>query len=185
MKTMVEISARHIHLKAEDFRKLFEKDEPTVRNKLSLDYEYAANETVEVVGPEGRFVDVRVVGPLREKSQFELSMSNARVLGIDPPIKISGESGGAKVKIVGPKGEIFEDIAIIPKRHWHLATGLASKLKVRTGQNVAVKIKSRRSVIYYDVITRVDDDFKNHVHLDTDEGNAAGIEKNTTAEIII
>lgn len=185
MKTTVEISARHIHLTKEDFLKLFGKDEPTVRNRLSLDYEYAANETVEVVGPEGRFVDVRVVGPLRNKSQFELSMSNARVLGIDPPIKVSGESGGAKVKVVGPKGEIFENIAIVPKRHWHVSTKIANQMKVKTGREVAVKIKSRRSVIYYDVVTRVDDDFENHVHLDTDEGNAAGVEKNTTAEIII
>ncbi|OGD65939.1 hypothetical protein A2215_04035 [Candidatus Berkelbacteria bacterium RIFOXYA2_FULL_43_10] len=185
MKTTVEISARHIHLTREDFKTLFGCEEPTIRNKLSLDYEYAANETVEVVGPEGRLLDVRVIGPLREKSQFELSMSHARVLGIDPPIKVSGESGGAKIKVVGPVGEILKNIAIVPKRHWHVSTNLAKKLRVKTGQNVAVQIKSKRSTIYYDIVTRVDDDFENHVHLDTDEGNAAGIEKNTSAELII
>jgi putative phosphotransacetylase len=186
MKTTVEISARHIHLTREDFKKLFEKEELTVRNRLSQVYEFAAEESVEIVGPEGSIHDVRIIGPLREYTQAEMSMSNARQIGVDAPLNISGnQKGAADIKIIGPKMEIIRRAAIIPKRHWHVSTKIAKMANVKTGDFVAVKIESSRSLIFYDVVVRVSDEYENHVHLDTDEGNAAAVNKSEKAEVII
>lgn len=186
MRTKIEVSARHIHLTSEDFRKLFGKSDATVRNMLESEKgEFAACETVEIVGPEGRIHNVRVLGPFRSKSQLEIAKSDAILIDIDAPITISGNNEGALVRIIGPKGEISKNIAMIAKRHLHLSPVLSEKWKIRDKSQVKVKINGVRGLILENVVVRVDPRFHNHVHLDTDEGNAAGIDRTSWGEIML
>ncbi len=177
----IEVSARHIHLTKNDFEVLFGKGEILdIRNYLSQPNLFASNKTVEVVGPEQAFNNVRVLGPFREYSQVEISRSDAILTGINAPYKISGDLPGAKVRVIGPKGEITKDIAIVPKRHIHLNNLEAQKLKLRSGQHLSVSVGGNRSTIFHNVEVRVAENFKKTCHLDTDEGNSAGIDKRTT-----
>lgn len=186
MKTNLEISARHIHLSAEDFYILFKLNSMSVRNYLDSEKgAFASQHTVEIVGPNGRMHDIRVLGPLREKSQLELAKSDAIFLDIDAPLELSGSGVGAKVRIIGPKGEIIRNIAMIAKRHWHLSPNLAKKMRLKTGSKVAIKNGGDRALRFENVIVRVKPEFNNHVHLDTDEGNAAGINKIAFGKVIL
>lgn len=185
MKTNLEVSARHIHLSAEDFCSLFKLESMSVRNYLNSEKgAFASKHSVEIVGSKGRMHNVRVLGPFREKSQLELAKSDAIALDIDAPLELSGSSVGARVRVVGPKGEITKNIAMIAKRHWHLSEGMAKKMRLRTGSKVKIKIAGDRAIIFENIIVRVKPEFKNHVHLDTDEGNAAGINKTAFGEVI-
>lgn len=186
MKTNLEISARHIHLSAEDFYVLFKLDSMAVRNYLNSEKgAFASKHTVEIVGPKGRMLNIRVLGPFREKSQLELAKTDAIALDIDAPLQLSGSGSGARVRVVGPKGEITKNIAMVAIRHWHLAENAAKKIRVKTGQKVKIKIVGDRALIFDNVIVRVKPEFKNHVHLDTDEGNAAGINKIAYGEVTL
>lgn len=185
MKATVEISARHIHLTAEDYLTLFGKAEMTKRNNLSQKGEFASTDTVEIVGPKNRLMDVRVLGPFRDDSQFELSKTDCFYLGIEAPYLESGTGKGATVKIVGPKSEILSNIAIVAMRHLHLSPLNASKLGLRDGEFVSIKTDGPRSTTLYKIVIRVADNFINHIHLDTDDANASGITSGDQAEIII
>lgn len=184
-KTTVEVSARHIHFSQADYSELFGNEELTVRNSLSQPGEFASNKTVEIVGPEGRIQNIRVLGPLRDKSKLELSRTDCFVLGVDAPYSVQVENDAAKVKVVGEKGQIVRDIAIVPKRHWHLSSKLAEEIGVENNSLVSLHIVSESSVDFHQVVVRVSDKYLNHAHLNTDEGNAAGINKTCEAEIII
>jgi len=184
MKTNLEISARHIHLSTDDFYTLFKLDSMTIRNYLISEKDaFASKHTVEIVGSKGRMHNVRVLGPFREKSQLELAKSDAISLDIDAPLVLSGSGAGAKVRVVGPKGEITKNIAMIAKRHWHLSKFLADKMRLKTGSKVKIRIAGDRALLFENVIVRIKPEFNNHVHLDTDEGNAAGINKAATGEV--
>lgn len=185
MKVSIEVSARHIHLSEEDCRTLFGVNKLEVRNNLSEKGEFASTRTVEVVGPDDRFKHVRVLGPLRKKSQLELSKTDAVFLGIDAPLTMSGSGKGEKVRIVGEKGEIIADIAMIAKRHLHANPEFAQKYKLKEGGAVKVKINGDRSLILENVIVRISPSFVNNIHIDTDEGNAAGINGIANGELII
>lgn len=184
MKTTIEISARHVHLTKEDFYKLFGTEEITKRNNLSQKGEYAGEETVEVVGTRGRLLKARVIGPIREYSQAEISKTDSVSIGIDAPYRESGTGGGTKVKLVGPKGEIMEDIAIVPMRHLHISPANASTVGVKNGDMVSLPIQGERSVVIRNIVVRVSDNFSNHIHLDTDDANSAGIAHNSKVEFI-
>lgn len=178
MKTTIEVSGRHIHLTTEDFFELFNQRALTVNHYLESDHkQFSAKETVEIVGPKNHFVKVRVVGPFRDYTQFELSKTDAYVLDIDAPLKLSGTGSGATVRVIGKKGEITKNIAIIAKRHLHISTKIADKNRLRQNDIVKVQIAGNRGLIFDNVVVRVDEVFNNHLHLDTDEGNACGIEK--------
>lgn len=186
MKTNIEISAHHLHLTDEDFKKLFGKNDLTIRNYLlSSKGEFAANEVVELVGPKDRLHNVRIAGPFRDHSQVELSKTDAINMGIDAPLHISGSREGARIRIIGPKGEFTRDIAMIAKRHLHISNEIAEKLKLKSGHKVKIKITGERGLIFENVIVRVNEKYFNHFHIDTDEGNAAGIERSTSGEIIL
>ena len=185
MKIYVEVSARHIHLTREHFKKLFQKDEILLRNRLNGDKEtYASDETVEIVGPGGSMHNVRVLGPFRDNSQVEISRTDAFNLDIDAPLELSESGKGAKIRVIGPRSEITADIAIVAKRHLHISPEKAAAYKLKEGQVIKVKIPGERSLIFDNIIVRINKNFVNHVHLDTDEGNAAGINKIISAEII-
>ena len=184
MKLRIEVSARHVHLSQKDLKKLFCKIKLSFRNKLSETDEFASNETVDLVGPRNTLLNVRVLGPFRDHSQVEISRSNSIYLGIDAPLKLSGDLPGERIRIIGPKGEITKNIAIVPMRHFHANPKMATKLKLKNHSKIKIKILGKRGLIFDNVIVRVDEGYKNNVHLDTDEANAAGIEHLAKGELI-
>lgn len=185
MKVEVEVSARHIHLSIKDCLVLFGKSELTARNSLSQKGEFASEEVVELVGPKKSLHKVRVLGPLRDKSQVEISRSDALSVGIDAPLAISGQGVGAEIKVVGPHGTVQSDIAMVAKRHFHLCPETAHKLKLKSDKMVGVKIHGERSTIFENVVVRVSEKFVDRIHLDTDEGNASGLDRKGYGELIL
>ncbi len=188
MKIPIEISARHIHLSKPHAQVLFGAGhEFKVLKELSQPGQFAYVETVKLVGPKGEIDNVRYLGPFRARTQVEISETDARKLGIDPPFRRSGDlTGSAGVKIVGPKGEVdLKEGVIIALRHIHMDPITAEKLGVKDGDRVKVDVDGVRDLVFENVIVRVRDDFKLSMHLDTDEANAAGIdEENHFGELI-
>lgn len=185
MKVKIEVSARHIHLCAKDCMTLFGTTELTKRNDLSEIGEYASDQTVEIVGPNKRMHNVRVLGPLREKSQLELARSDALFIGVDAPLALSGEGKGCEIKVIGPKGSIQSNIAMVAKRHFHLSPKTAEKLKLKNNSIVKTRIYGDRAAILENIIVRIADNFIDNIHVDTDEGNACGINKIIDGELIL
>ena len=189
MKVPIEISARHAHLSKDDLEKLFGFGFELSKYKdLSQPGQFAAKETVKLVGPLGQIDKVRVLGPCRAKTQVEISETEARALGLNPPIRDSGNLDGAPgVKIIGPKGEV--DLAsgvILALRHIHIDPATAVELGVKNYDRVKVDTIGPRDLLFENVLVRVDPAFKLAMHIDTDEANAAGINKdNHEGEIVI
>ncbi|MFA5947756.1 MAG: phosphate propanoyltransferase [Candidatus Gracilibacteria bacterium] len=176
----VEVSARHCHLSKEDLEKLFGVGyELTKMKQLSIPADFACAETVSIQFGSKKIEKVRVVGPLRKQTQVEISLTDAVGSGVIPQVKASGElMGTSPVALEGPKGAVsLTEGLIVALRHIHCATDEAKKLKLENGDVVSVKISGDRSIIFENVIVRVRDDYKLYMHLDTDEGNAAGINK--------
>ena len=167
----INISARHVHLTREAHAKLFDHD-LTVRNPLNQVGQFAANETVTVKTAKGVFENVRIIGPLRSYNQVELSMTDARKLGIKPPVRKSGHLDGAEVVTIStPKGEITEACCIIADRHVHMNPDTALKLGVVDDEMLKLAIPGVKSGVI-DVKAKVSDDGYFEVHLDTDDANA-------------
>jgi putative phosphotransacetylase len=186
-KIKIEVSARHIHLKREDFEKLFgEGAELTVVKELSQPGMFAANETVKIKNDFFEIDKVRVVGPLRPYTQIELSKTEARNFKIDPPIRRSGDIKNTPgMTIIGPKGQVeIEDGVIIAKRHIHMTPKDAEEISVKDGDLLKVQTVGDRGLIFENVVARVDEIYSWAMHIDTDEGNAAGIDKCGEGEII-
>ena len=176
----VEVSARHCHLCKEDLEKLFGVGyELTKLKQLSQPSDFACNETVNIKVGSKEFMNVRIVGPLREKTQVEISLTDAVGSAVLPPIRLSGDLvGSAGVILKGPNGEVeLSEGLIVAKRHIHCATKEAEEIGIKNGDAVCVKIEGKRPVIFENVLVRVKNDYKLSLHLDTDEGNAAGINK--------
>lgn len=184
MEMKIETSARHIHLTAEDYKTLFGADEPTPIKDLSQK-DKACNEMVSVVGPKSTFEKVRLIVPFREKSQLEVSKTDCFALGIEAPLKVSGDLPGASIKITGPLGKIEQDIAIVAKRHLHLPPDEADKLGLANNDEVEIKVKGDRGLTFSNVIVRIADSFVPFAHVDTDEANAAGLTADATGELIV
>jgi putative phosphotransacetylase len=189
MKIPIEISARHAHFTCEHLETLFG---PGFKLKplkdLSQPGQFAAEETVAIEGPRGRIEKVRVMGPCRDHSQVEVSKTDARVLGIEPPLRVSSDIiDSAPIKVIGPAGTLdLPHGAIIAQRHIHLDPGTAEKLGFAHRHHARVRIGGERALVYDNVVVRVDPNFSPAVHLDTDEGNAAGISaENSEGEIIL
>ena len=176
-KVLVETSARHVHLTEEHVEVLFGKGATlTVKKMLSQPGQFASEERVTLVGPKKSIANVSILGPVRPATQVEVSLTDARTLGVSAPVRESGDiSGTPGLKIVGPAGEI--DIAegvIVAKRHIHFTPEDAEKVGVEDKQIVSVKIDSAdRSVVFGDVVVRVSPKFAAAMHIDTDESNAA------------
>ena len=167
----INISARHVHLTREAHAKLFDHD-LTVRNPLNQVGQFAANETVTVKTAKGVIENVRIIGPLRSYNQVELSMTDARKLGIKPPVRKSGHLDGAEVVTIStPKGEITEACCIIADRHVHMNPDTALKLGVVDDEMLKLAIPGVKSGVI-DVKAKVSDDGYFEVHLDTDDANA-------------
>ncbi len=176
-KVLVETSARHIHLTKEAVEALYGKGaELTVKKMLSQPGQFACgNEKITLVGPKGSLA-VSVLGPERKSNQVELSYTDARALGLaGVPVRESGDTAGTPgLKLVGPAGEItINEGVIIAKRHIHMTPADAEAFGVKDKQIVKVKINSERSLIFDDVVVRVNPNFALAMHIDTDECNAA------------
>lgn len=188
MKILVETSARHIHVSKEVFEKLYGEG-ATLTNKkdLSQPGQFACAEKVTVVGPKGEMT-MSILGPFRKDTQVEISLTDARKLGVVAAVRESGDITGTQgCKLVGPKGECEIDCGIIAaKRHIHLTPKEAVEFGVEDKQVVSVKVETNgRSLIFCDVVVRVNENFAPAMHIDTDESNAAGITGNLDGEIIL
>lgn len=183
----VGVSARHIHLTAEHVAILFGAGyELTEMKPLSQPGQYAANETVAVIGPKGTFQKVRILGPVRPATQLEISRTDAFSIGVKPPVRESGDiKGSAGVTIQGPAGEVtIEEGVIVAARHIHFHTSDAENWGIVDKQKLRVRVGGERGVIFENVVARVSPNFALDMHIDTDEANAAGVENGQQAEII-
>jgi len=187
MKIPIEVSARHVHLSATDFEKLFGKGKTLspIKN-LSQIGEFASEEKIILLNRDKKIENVRILGPFREKSQAEISLTDAYNLKLSPlpKIKVSGDlANTTNIEVKGPKGSV-KIPCIIAKRHLHCSIAEAKKLKLKNNQKVSVKISGERELIFKGVIVRINEKFRLALHIDTDEGNAAGIAGKTFGELI-
>lgn len=185
---IIETSARHVHLTAKDLEILFgEGAKLTPKRDLSQPGQFLSEERVRIEGPKRALDNVSILGPVRSATQVELSLTDARSLGVDAPVRESGDiDGSAPMKIVGPKGQI--DIAqgvIAAKRHIHITPEDAEKYGVKNHQIVKVKVSGPRALTFDEVVVRVSENFRTFMHIDTDESNAAAIKGNVEGEIIL
>ena len=184
----VSLSNKHLHLKQEDIEKLFGKGyKLNVFKPLAQPGQYACEEKVDIIGPKGALKGVRVLGPARPETQVEISMTDARTIGIPAPVRESGKLVGTPgCKLSGPCGEVNLDHGVIlALRHIHLSESQAREAGVKDKDIVALKIGGERGVIFNNVLIRSGEGHEKEVHLDTDEGNAAGCGAGAMAEIII
>lgn len=188
LRIPVEVSARHAHLTQATVEKLFGSGyRLRQRTQLSQPGQYAAHETVTLIGPRGRIENVRLMGPPREADQVEISRSDEFLLGIDAPVRISGDLRNTPgITLEGPAGRTTIASGVIcARRHIHMSPDDARRFGVRDHDVVRVHIDSDgRDLVFGDVSVRVSADFRLRLHLDTDEANAAGIGKNDDAELL-
>lgn len=183
----IGVSARHIHLSEEHVEALFGSGYTLTEMKpLSQPGQYAANETVAVIGPKGQFEKVRILGPVRKRTQLEVSRTDAFALGVKPPVRESGDiAGSAGIKLQGPAGEVtIEEGVIVAARHIHFHSSDAERWNIEDKQRLRVRVGGDRGVVFENVIARVSDEFALDMHIDTDEANAAGIANGDSGEII-
>jgi propanediol utilization protein len=184
----IAVSARHAHLSQATIEQVFGiGHQLRPRTWLSQTGQFAAQETVSLVGPKGRLDNVRVMGPPREQDQIELSRTDETVLGIEAPVRLSGDLASTPgIVVEGPTGRrSLQSGVISARRHIHMNPQEADRLGVRDGQTVQVRIdSSNRDLTFGDVTVRVRPDFRLELHLDTDEANAAGITNGAWAELL-
>ncbi|OGS45763.1 MAG: hypothetical protein A2539_07970 [Elusimicrobia bacterium RIFOXYD2_FULL_34_15] len=184
---IVNVSNRHLHLLKEDFEKLFGKDYQLIKIKgLMQPGEFASKDTVTIKGSKGEIKNVRVLGPLRKATQVEISKTDTYILGVNAPVKLSGDlAGSAPITIFGPKGTIeLKAGCIIAKRHVHMTPKDAEHFQVKHGDVLKVKVEGERGLIFDNVIVRVREDMALEYHVDTDEANASGIKNGDKVTIL-
>ena len=172
----ISISAHHIHLSQADVETLFGADHQlTPRADLAQPGQFACEETVTLVGPRREIPRVRVLGPVRKETQVEISRTEEFMLGVNAPVRMSGDLDGSPGLILrGPEGEIKLDKGvIIAQRHIHMTPEDALLFGLKDKDMVMVRIEGDRELIYGDVMVRVNPSYKLEMHVDTDEGNAA------------
>ena len=187
MKFVVETSARHVHVTQEDLETLFGKGhELTKKKDLSQPGQFACEEKVTIVGSK-KEMKASILGPVRPETQVELSLTDARSIGVDAPIRESGEiAGSGACKLVGPAGEVeLKEGVIAAKRHIHATPEDAEELGVKDKDVVSVKIDTEgRSLVFGDVVVRVSPKYALAMHIDTDESNAAACGREVFGEIV-
>ena len=185
-KVLVETSARHMHLTQKAVDVLFgEGYQLTKKKDLSQPGQYACAEKVEVIGPKGSLM-MSILGPTRPEDQVEVSFTDARALGITPPIRESGDiagTPGCTLKVGENTYEMKEGV-IVAKRHIHMTPADAAELGVSDKEIVEVRLNTARPLTFGDVVVRVSEKFALAMHIDTDEANAAGAAGNVMGEIV-
>ncbi|WP_303867076.1 phosphate propanoyltransferase [Acetobacterium wieringae] len=186
-RVVLGISNKHIHLSKKDIETLFgEGYELTNMKDLKQPGQYAAKESVKVIGPKGCFDKVRILGPARPESQIEISLTDARTLGIKAPVCESGQLEGTPgITLEGPCGTVtLTHGVIVALRHIHMPPDIAEKLGIKDKDWVSVETCGVRKTIFCNVLARVSDKFDYEMHLDTDEANAAGLNNDDYLKII-
>jgi len=182
------ISNRHIHLTSKTFHQLFgDKAEFESMRPLYQPGEFASTHTLTIVGPKLRSIPgVRILGPLRNYDQVEVSLTDAIFLGIDPPVTNSGNlKDAAPLTLVGPNGSVYlEKCAIVANRHLHMTTKDAARLGVKEGDYCRVRIGGEKPTVFENVLVRTNDNWKLQIHLDTDDANAANVREETLVEFL-
>ena len=184
----VGVSARHVHLTQEHVEILFGKGYQLTKKKELMGGQFASNELVTIVGLKLRAIEnVRILGPVRSRSQVEISSTDAIKLGVKAPVRESGDvAGSAPVALVGPKGALYlTEGCIVAKRHIHMSPKDAAQAGVKDGDIVSVKVENERGTVFSQVKIRVDESFTLEMHIDTDEANAAKIATGDTVRIIM
>lgn len=187
MKVKIGISARHLHLSDEDLITLFGEGfvlEP--KNPLTQTGEFASTSIVDLRGPKGELKGVRVVGPTRSHTQVEISKTDSYVLGVNPPVRDSGDlTGSVGVTVVGPKGIVeLQEGCIIASRHIHLNREEALKYGLEHGSVVRVQVGGEKGGILDNVHVKLKDNFVFELHLDLDDANAHLLKNGDEGEII-
>ena len=182
------VSNRHIHITEATFKKLFGANaEFEVMRPLYQPGEFASKHTVTIVGAKQRAIQgVRILGPLRNYDQVEVALTDARTLGINPPVVNSGDLDTAvPLTLVGPAGSVYlEKCAIVASRHVHMTNSDATRFGVKEGDFCSVRVSGEKSTIFENVLVRINDAWKLQIHLDTDDANAANIRSEVSVEFI-
>ncbi|MGE5702028.1 MAG: acetate/propionate family kinase [Clostridia bacterium] len=187
MKVPVGISNRHLHISEEHLEQLFGKGYKLRKlRELKQVGQFASEETVTLVGPKGTISNVRILGPVRKQTQVEISRTDGYLLGVEPPIRDSGDlEQSAGVTLVGPKGTVtLEEGVIIAFRHIHFSLEDANHFGVADKELVSVAVGGLRSLVLENVLCRVHKDYRLEFHIDTDEANAAGLTNGMEVEVI-
>lgn len=183
----VRISGRHIHISQRDMDQLYGPGSH-LRKYRDLDQpgQFAAKETLTVVGPRGVIEDVRILGPYRDNTQVELSGTDGYHLGIEAPVRDSGDLDGTPgIVLVGPLGAVtLKHGVILAATHIHMSTQDANRLALKNGDRVQVLVDGERDLIFNEVLIRVGPNFITEMHMDTDEANAAVIADGNCVTII-
>lgn len=183
----VGISNRHLHLSEKDLAVLFGEGYTLkpIKN-LSQPGQYACEETVAVIGPKGALPKVRILGPTRKQTQVEVSKSDCFVLGIDAPVRDSGDlANSTSIKLKGPQGEIeLTEGLICAQRHLHLSTQEGQSLGLKDKEVISILAEGERSLIFNNVLVRVNDQYAKDFHIDTDEANAAGLKNGSMVKVL-
>ncbi|MFJ7406532.1 MULTISPECIES: phosphate propanoyltransferase [unclassified Lysinibacillus] len=183
----VAISARHIHVSEDDLQALFGPNATLTKDfDLSQPGQFAAKERVSIEGPKGVIHNVRVLGPVRAATQVEISRTDAMKLGLNPPVRQSGDiANSASIKLINQRQEIMiEQGVIIAQAHIHMTEEDARVLEVNNNELVSVEVDSERPVTFRGVVVRVSNDFSLEMHIDTDEANAGFIEQQAKGRIV-
>lgn len=186
-RIQIGLSNKHLHLRKEDVDVLFGEGHCLTPSKdLGQPGQFACEEKVDVVGPKGILKGVRVLGPARPETQVELAITDARAIGIKAPVRESGKLDGTPgCKLVGPCGEVeLERGVIVALRHVHLSLEQAEAMGLADKDIVRVRTAGERAVTFDNVLVRVNAAFNGEIHLDTDEGNAAGLGPDEEGEIL-
>lgn len=186
-KIMVEMSARHVHVTQADLETLFGKGATlTPKRDLSQPGQYLSEERVDLVGPKKTIANVSILGPVRPETQVEVSLTDARTLGVAAPIRMSGDvKGSGAITIKGPAGEVqLTEGVIAAKRHVHMTPEDAAKMGLSDGQTVSVRIEGERAVVFEETVLRVSPKFATAMHIDTDEANAVALPRDAVGTIL-
>jgi propanediol utilization protein len=181
----LEASGRHVHVTCQQAQQLFGHD-LTPQRPLSQPGQYLARERVTVIGPKGRFENVAVLGPARSSAQVEISLSDGKTLGIQPPVRLSGKTENTPGCLLqGPCGSVeLSQEVIAAKRHIHMTPRDAARMGVQDRQTVRLQTYTERPLVFEDVVVRVSPDFATFVHLDYDEANACGMQARDLGRIL-
>lgn len=180
------VSARHAHLSREHMDILFGKDsELHVKKAIGQPGQYASEEQITMVTEKGS-MKLRIIGPLRPETQIELSLTDARKVGLNAPIRNSGDiKGSAGAKLIGPAGEVeITEGIIVAARHVHLYPETAAKYGLKDGDIVDIQTEGTRSLTLHNVLVRAGEKHADEVHIDTDEANACNLESGVNVNIV-
>jgi len=183
----IGVSARHLHLCQKDMAKLFGPGAILhIKKSISQPGQFAAEEQVTLLTEKGRMMKLRVIGPLRKETQIELSLTDARSVGLMPPIRSSGDVLGTPGGVlIGPAGQAnLERGIIVAARHLHLCPETAAKYGLSDGEVVSMRTKGERETVFYNVVVRTGERHADECHIDTDEANAGGLSSGDTVIII-